>query len=145
MSKKIVFMHPEGHLAIFHPADPEADLVELAKSVVPAGVEYHVVDESEIPTDRTFRGAWVHDGGIKVGMEKAKDIWRDKIREQRRPILESLDVAFIRALETGDTELVGDIRAQKQALRDATDDPVIDAAATPEELKAAIPEVLKIK
>lgn len=145
MSNKIIFTHPEGHLAIFHPADPDADLVELAKSVVPAGAEYHIVDESEVPEDRTFRGAWVHDGGIKVDMEKAKDIWRDKIREQRRPILESLDVAFIRALETGDTELVGDIRAQKQALRDATDDPVIDAAATPEELKAAIPEVLKIK
>lgn len=147
--KNIVWKKENGGCAITHIFDPsivnEEHAIELkARGDIPAGWEA-VAFDVEIPEDRTFRDAWTHDEWIKVDMGKAKEIWRDKIRADRKPILESLDVAFIRALETDDTELAGDIRAQKQAIRDATDDPIIDAAATPEELKAAIPEVLKSK
>lgn len=155
--KNIVWKRSDGVVAITHiidQADSETDVpghssqdeavLMIGRGDVPHGWEA-VEFDAELPPDRTFRDAWFHDGKIRVDMEKAKDIWRETIRADRKPILESLDVAFIRALETGDAELVGDIRAQKQALRDATDDPIIDAAATPEELKAAIPEVLKIK
>jgi hypothetical protein len=70
-------------------------------------------------------------------MEKAKDIWRDKIRLARDPELAKLDAAFMKALETGaDTTA---IVAQKQALRDAPSDLAIDAATTPDELKAVQP------
>jgi hypothetical protein len=31
---------------------------ELAAKDVPAGLTYYIVDESEIPSDRTFREAW---------------------------------------------------------------------------------------
>jgi hypothetical protein len=55
---------------------------------------------------------------IKINVDKAKEIQKDKIREVRKPLLEKLDVEFVRALELGgDTST---ITAQKQALRDVT-------------------------
>ncbi len=45
--------------------------------------------------------------------------------------------------EKGDDVLKSSIANEKQKLRDATQDPIIDAAKTPEELKAAIPMVLR--
>ena len=80
--------------------------------------------------------------GIGVNITKAKDIWRDKIREERKPKLEALDVEFMRAVEAGDTDAQATISAKKQALRDATDDPIIEAATTVTELKSARPAAL---
>jgi hypothetical protein len=55
---------------------------------------------------------------IKINVDKAKEIQKDKIRRVRKPLLEKLDVDFVRALETGvDTT---PISTQKQALRDVT-------------------------
>ncbi len=78
---------------------------------------------------------------IAIDLDKAKEIWRAKIRAARDPLFPPLDVRFQRALETGaDTAA---IVAQKQALRDAPDDPRIAAAATLDDLKAIWPECLK--
>jgi len=96
----------------------------------------------ELPLERTFRESWSFSdnpeaGVVVVDMDLAKDIWRDKIREKRKPELEALDTQFMKAMETGadTTEIV----AKKQALRDAPAHPDIDAATTPEELKAVQP------
>jgi len=80
---------------------------------------------------------------INVNMTKAVEIKKDMIRAERAPKLESLDVAFMRAVEAGDTEAQATIAAQKQALRDATNDPAITAATTPDELKAVVPTALQ--
>jgi hypothetical protein len=70
---------------------------------------------------------------IKVNIDKAKEIVKDKFREERKPLLEALDVEFIKAQETGaDTS---DIVAKKQLLRDAPAN--VDSMATVEELKSA--------
>jgi hypothetical protein len=78
---------------------------------------------------------------ITVNMEKAREIWRDVIREARDPKFAALDVEFQRCVEENvdTTEVV----LQKEALRDAPQDPAIDTAATPEELKAVWPAVLE--
>lgn len=93
-----------------------------------------------IPSERTFRSAWDVDesaSAIVVNLEKAKDLWREKIRYYRKDQLAALDTAYIRALETGaDTT---SIIAQKQALRDAPALASIDAATTTDELKAIQP------
>jgi hypothetical protein len=80
---------------------------------------------------------------IKINMTKAVEIKKDIIRAERAPILDSLDVEFMRAVEAGDTKKQAEIAAKKQALRDATKDPAIAAAKTPEELKAVVPAALK--
>lgn len=80
---------------------------------------------------------------IKVDMTKAVEIKKDLIRAERAPILAALDVEMMRAIEAGDTKAQAEISVKKQALRDATKDPVILDAVTPEELKAAVPDALK--
>jgi len=79
---------------------------------------------------------------ITVNMDKARDIKKDMIRAERNPRLAALDVDFMRAVEQGDTALQATIAAKKQALRDATDDPAIASATTPDELKAVRPASL---
>jgi len=72
---------------------------------------------------------------ITINMAKAKEIHKNHVRETRKPLLEALDTEFQRALETSaDTAA---IVAKKQALRDAPANAAIDAAKTPDELKAA--------
>ena len=72
---------------------------------------------------------------ITINMTKAKNIHKNAIREKRKPLLEALDIEFQKALETGaDTSA---IVAKKKALRDAPADSGIDAATTPDELKAS--------
>ena len=71
---------------------------------------------------------------FKIDMAKAKEIHKTNIREARKPLLESLDVEFQKALETGASTT--DIVAKKQALRDAPADSAIDAASDADTLKA---------
>ena len=71
--------------------------------------------------------------GIKIDVAKAKDITKDRLRAERKPLLEAQDVAFQRALEAGaDTST---IVAEKQRLRDITNQ--VDTMTTVEELKGA--------
>ncbi len=101
------------------------------------------VDASTVnaPADRTYRGAWVNSGArIVVDMAAAREIHRDNLRRDRAPLLVSLDVQFMRALECD--EQTADITEQKRRLRDVTGDPRIEAADTPEELTALTLDVL---
>ena len=69
---------------------------------------------------------------IIIDINKAKDITKDRLRQERKPLLEAQDVAFQRALESNaDTSA---IVAEKQRLRDITT--LVDTANTVEELKA---------
>lgn len=77
---------------------------------------------------------------IIINPDKAKAIWKDKWREARKPLLASLDVEFMRAVEAGDSSKQAEIAAKKQALRDVTLTPI--SGTTPEEIKAVWPEVL---
>ena len=74
---------------------------------------------------------------ININMDKAREIHKDRIRRARKSLLETKDVEFMRAVESADTVTQASVSAEKQALRDATSDPDIVAATTPEELKAA--------
>jgi len=71
---------------------------------------------------------------IKIDMAKAKEIHKANIREARKPLLESLDVEFQRALETGASTT--DIVTKKNALRDAPAATGISTALTDTDLKA---------
>ena len=72
------------------------------------------------------------DMGIIVDINKAKEITKDRLRIERKPLLEAQDVAFQRALESGaDTSA---IVAEKQRLRDITNQ--VDTMTTVEELKS---------
>ena len=59
MNSRIIYPNDEGGVAVIIPA-PECGLTieQIAIKDVPAGKPYKIVDVSEIPSDRTFRGAW---------------------------------------------------------------------------------------
>ena len=65
-------------------------------------------------------------------MDKAKDITKDRLRLDRKPLLEAQDVLFMRAQESeSDTSV---IIIEKQRLRDITKQ--VDSCTTTDELKA---------
>jgi len=69
---------------------------------------------------------------IQVNITKAKEITKDRLREERKPLLEEQDILFQKAQETNaDTTA---IVAEKQRLRDITNQ--VDNLNTVEELKA---------
>ena len=82
---------------------------------------------------------------IGINLEKAKDVWRDKIRIARNEKFKELDIEFMRAVETADTDTQTSVAAQKQALRDAPADSAIADATTPNELKNIQPAGLEIE
>ena len=69
---------------------------------------------------------------ITINLSKAKDITKDRLRADRKRLLEAEDVKFMQAQETGaDTTA---IVAEKQRLRDITKD--ADSCTTTDELKS---------
>ena len=71
--------------------------------------------------------------GIKIDIAKAKDITKDRLRQERKPLLEAQDILFMQAQEAGtDTSA---IVTEKQRLRDITNQ--VDSMVTVEQLKGA--------
>jgi len=59
MTKRIIYPTPEGGVAIIVPASEcGLSIEQIAAKDVPAGVQYKIIDTTDMPTDRTFRNAW---------------------------------------------------------------------------------------
>tara|TARA_B100000941_G_scaffold219066_1_gene161787 strand:+ start:236 stop:706 length:471 start_codon:yes stop_codon:yes gene_type:complete len=141
---KIIYTQENGVIAVVHPSDQsllEMTIEEIAQKVVPVGIStYSIVEDSVIPTDRSFRNSWV---GVGIGttgaiitedIDKAKEWHKTRIREARVDKFTALDIEYQRATETSvDTSA---IVAKKQALRDAPDASGIATATNTTELKA---------
>ena len=90
------------------------------------------------PSDRHFRNAWAISGKvISEDMTKAKEIFKAKIREVRKPLLEAEDVVYMKALEADDSSAKTASVNKKTALRNAPAASAITSATTIAELKAA--------
>ena len=75
---------------------------------------------------------------ITVDINKAKEVWKDKIRVKRTNALAKLDIDYMRANESGaDTT---SIVADKQTLRDLPSQ--VDTATTTDEIKAVWNDML---
>jgi|SRR5210317_156799 hypothetical protein len=91
-----------------------------------------------VPSDRHFRGAWSISGSvISEDLTKAKEIFKDKIREVRGPLLEAEDVVYMKALEAGDTDAQAASVTKKNNLRNAPAASAISSASDIAALKAA--------
>ncbi len=70
---------------------------------------------------------------MQVNFTKAQDITKDRLRADRKPLLEAQDILYMRAQEAGsDTSA---IVTEKQRLRDITEQ--VDSMTTLDELKGA--------
>ena len=146
---KIIYTNSDGIVSIITPipgainpnTGKEFTMQEIADKSIPVGIStYSIVNDSKVPTDRTFRGAWVGNSvGVSTAtivedMTKAKEVHKDNIRLARTPKLTELDVEYQRATESSaDTSA---IVAKKQALRDAPAASGITTAANTTDLKA---------
>ena len=91
-----------------------------------------------LPSDRHFRNAWKLSGSVMTeDLTAAKVIFKDKIREVRKPLLEAEDVTYMKALEADDASAKTASVVKKRALRDAPAAKAIDDADTIAKLKAA--------
>ena len=91
-----------------------------------------------VPSDRHFREAWTLNGKvISEDMTKAKEIFKDKIREVRAPLLDAEDGVYMKALEAADADAKTASVTKKKALRDAPAAQAITDADTIAKLKAA--------
>ena len=69
---------------------------------------------------------------ITINLDKAKALTKDRLRSDRKPLLEVQDILFMKAQESGDDTTA--IVTEKNRLRDITK--LADSATTPDELKA---------
>ena len=66
---KILYTGEDGIVSIMTPVfkeiNPETGKIwtieEIAKKDVPTGQKYKIVEDSDVPTDRSFRDAWIVD------------------------------------------------------------------------------------
>lgn len=123
----IIYDNGNGVSVVFPTGELSIEEV-LAKDCPEGSV---VIDDADLPS-RDFRNAWeLADGAVAVNFAKAQELTKDRLRTERKPLMEAQDVAFQRALETGaDTSA---IVAEKQRLRDITK--LVDTATTLDELK----------
>ena len=70
---------------------------------------------------------------ISVSLTKAKAITKDRLRLDRKPLLEAQDVAFMKAQEAGTSTSA--IVTEKNRLRNITN--AVDSMTTTNQLKAA--------
>ena len=131
---KILLKNPDGSVGIMHPVlDCGLTIEEIIAKDVPKGVAYEIVEDSAIPADREFRDAWQHSNGkIDVDIAKAQEITKNRLRKERQPLLEKLDVEVMKNIT--DPVKLDEIEVQKQVLRDITK--VVDTLTTVDELKA---------
>ena len=135
----IIYQTKLGQVAVIFPANNSLTLDQLAAKDVPADTPWLLVDSFP---DNRLRDAWKIDfksKSIVIDMDKAKNIIQQRIRVKRKPILEALDIEYMRATETGNLATQQSVAQQKQKLRDATEHPSIINAKTPEELLSADP------
>lgn len=65
--KKIVFKNKDNSIGIITPTDEVlsfATVLQVAEKDVPHNLPYWIVEDSIIPTDRTFRSAWEIDESL---------------------------------------------------------------------------------
>ena len=61
---KIIYKNENGGVSVITPTEEALSFMtidEIAKKDVPTGLPYKIVEDSEVPTDRTFRDAWFVD------------------------------------------------------------------------------------
>ena len=128
---KIIYPTDTGVAVVIPSPHWTGTMEELAQKDVPSGKPYKIVEDSAVPTDRTFRDAWENYESITTSLVKAKELTKTRLRLERKPLLEEQDILFMRAQEasTDTTAIV----TEKQRLRDITTS--ADSASTLDELK----------
>jgi hypothetical protein len=134
MAQVIIYTNENGGVTVTIPAPEflETNTIEEVQiKDTPAGSI--IVDKDSLPNEHmNFFDAWELNGTtVTVNLDKAKAITKERLRQERAPLLQVQDVAFQRALEQ--QQDTSEIVAEKNRLRDITK--LADEATTLDELK----------
>jgi len=64
---KIIYKNENGGVSVVYPTEEALSFMtidDIAKKDVPTGIAYAIVEDDFIPTDRTYRDAWIVDESI---------------------------------------------------------------------------------
>lgn len=120
----VIWKRPDGGVSITatHPTLTDDEVIALHRDNPAWPKDWEVVGTGEniaVPEDRAFRSAWkCGNNGIGVDLNEARRVVKDQLRAVRAPLLNDLDVKYLRAMESG--EDTSAIVAEKQRLRDIT-------------------------
>lgn len=144
MIRKIIFTRPDGGVSVTNPVrntsgetlQTDAEIEQRAWNQIPVdAINPQFVDGSVIPTDRTFRNAWVQSGAVvNVDLPKARDLQEAKIKAAQR--LKIRDIVEREALGEN-------VAAEKASVRAVNARALVDGAADVATLKDTFPEFLK--
>jgi len=132
--KRIIYQNESGGVSVIIPTES----VELALKDVPAGTPYEIVDVADIPSERTFRGAWVMgDRCIDIDIDKCKALGHDMRRSQRAAEFAPFDNIIAKQIPGLDA---AEAEASRQAIREkyALIQDAIDIAEDPDTIKLAL-------
>jgi hypothetical protein len=138
MNQRIIYQNEDGTVAVIMPANCGMTIEQIAKKDVPAGKEYKIVAESEVPSDRMFRDAWEYvDGKISVNLTKAKEISHVMRRSFRAAEFEPYDQSISKQIPGTS---VADAEASREKIRTkyANIQLMIDQSTDVDGLKEAI-------
>ena len=117
MTQLIIHTNEIGGVSLTIPTGEISIEAVLAKDCPDHAI---LVDRASLPNEHNdFFNAWeLNAGKVTVNHTKAQTITKDRLRQERKPLLEAQDVLYMRATELGtDTKA---IVAEKQRLRDIT-------------------------
>jgi len=132
--KRIIYQSESGGVSVIIPTES----VELALKDVPAGTPYEIVDVADIPSDRTWRGAWVMgDCCIEHDLDKCKALGHDLRRIQRNAEFAPFDEIIAKQIPGADATAAEEAR---QAIREkyALIQDAIDIAEDPDTIKLTL-------
>jgi len=117
MTQIIIHTDENGNVNVTIPTG-EISIEEVLAKDCPAHAV--IVNRADLPNEHNdFFNAWeLADGQVTVNIGKATEITKERLRQERKPLLDAQDVLYMRATEQGtDTKA---IVAEKQRLRDIT-------------------------
>ena len=110
-NQRIIFQNESGGVSVIVPTGS----VELALKDVPEGVPYEIVSTDDIPSDRTFRNAWVIGNGcIEHDLDQCRDIGHDIRRTMRAEEFQPFDEIIAKQIPGLDA---AEAEANRQAIR----------------------------
>ena len=132
---KIIYANSDGTVAVVIPSG------EVPVEDLPAKLgltDYEIVEDEVIPSDRTFRNAWVKTGATVVeDLTKSKAVGHDLRRTKRTAEFAPHDELISKQIPGSDTDAAEAARATIRT-KYATMQTSIDAATTTAEIKTAL-------
>ncbi len=136
MDERIIYQNQEGGVSIIIPANNHGMTIEeIAEKDVPDNTPYEIVNVADIPSDRTFRGAWKKIGAaVTTDMPMAKEIAHDMRRIKRDEEFAPIDIKATIPSESAAAEMTRQVIRDKYAAIQVD----IDGASTVDELSAVL-------